>query len=157
MKKEWKAFLWKDIRLMASGHFFLLALVSLLLYTCYIQLVYVKTDQAIFPVYLYNPEGTAVTASPEIEAVSSREELEEKCGDAYGVGILMEEGSPSLSLKSSGSRELDAVRGAYALSLLTDEKPEPAEIIGNNDKEMKQRREITCEFLYFELTAVGFL
>lgn len=26
-------------------------------------------------------------------------------------------------------------------SLLTDEKPEPAEIIGNNDKEMKQRRE----------------
>ena len=157
MRKEWKAFLWKDIRLMASGHFFLLALVSLLLYTCYIQLVYVKTDQAIFPVYLYNPEGTAVTASPEIEAVSSREELEEKCGDAYGVGILMEGGSPSLSLKSSGSRELDAVRGAYALSLLTDEKPEPAEIIGNNDKEMKQRREITCEFLYFELTAVGFL
>ena len=70
MKKEWKAFLWKDIRLMASGHFFLLALVSLLLYTCYIQLVYVKTDQVIFPVYLYNPEGTAVTASPEIEAVS---------------------------------------------------------------------------------------
>ena len=53
MRKEWKAFLWKDIRLMASGHFFLLALVSLLLYTCYIQLVYVKTDQAIFPVYLY--------------------------------------------------------------------------------------------------------
>ena len=48
MKKEWKAFLWKDIRLMASGHFFLLAFVSLLLYTCYIQLVYVKTDQAIF-------------------------------------------------------------------------------------------------------------
>ena len=30
-------------------------------------------------------------------------------------------------------------------------------MIGTNDKEMKNRREITAEFLFFELSAVGFL
>lgn len=155
MKKEYGALLRKDIRLMASGHFFLLALISLLFYTCYIQMVYVKTDQAVFPVYFYNPAAAAVPAGTEETA--SLEELKQKCGDAYGVGIYMRGGTPAVYMESSGSRKLDEVRKAYALSLLAGECPRPAQVIGKNNKEMKQRREITCEFLYFELTAVGFL
>ena len=39
------ALLKKDFRLMVSSKFFLLAIGSLILYTCYINFVYVKLDQ----------------------------------------------------------------------------------------------------------------
>ena len=42
----------KDFRLMLSGRFFLLMTGSLILYSCYINLVYVGLDQDIYPVYL---------------------------------------------------------------------------------------------------------
>ena len=37
----------KDFRLMLASKFFLLALGSLILYSCYINLVYVRLDQEI--------------------------------------------------------------------------------------------------------------
>ena len=49
----------KDCRMMASGKFFLVALGSLLLYTLFINLGYVKFMDAnanIYNVYLYDPE-----------------------------------------------------------------------------------------------------
>ena len=52
------ALLKKDFHLMVSSKFFLLAIGSLILYTCYINFVYVKLDQEIFPVYLYDPAQT---------------------------------------------------------------------------------------------------
>ena len=81
MKKEYAALLRKDIRLMASGHFFLLALISLLFYTCYIQMVYVKTDQAVFPVYFYNPAAAAVPAGTEETASLEELKWESICGE----------------------------------------------------------------------------
>lgn len=57
----WKGFcglLKKDFKLMLSSKFFLLALGSLVLYSCYINFVYVKLDQEIYPVYLYDPQNT---------------------------------------------------------------------------------------------------
>lgn len=47
----------KDFRLMLASKFFLLALGSLILYSCYINLVYVRLDQETYPVYLYEPHG----------------------------------------------------------------------------------------------------
>ena len=49
----WRGFLSllkKDFRLMLSGKFLLLALGSLILYSCYINFVYVNIDQNIYPV-----------------------------------------------------------------------------------------------------------
>lgn len=115
----------KDFGLMLSGRLFLLTLGSLVLYCCYINFVYVKLDQKIYPVYLYDPQNTQSVASHYATRVDSRKALEEACADRYAVGIDLSAGKP--------------------------------EVIGVNDKNMKNRREITAEFLFFELCAVGFL
>ena len=52
MRKVFWGLLKKDFKLMLSSKFFLLALGSLVLYSCYINFVYVKLDQKIYPVYL---------------------------------------------------------------------------------------------------------
>ena len=52
MRQGFSQLLKKDFRLMLSGRFFLLALASLVLYSCYIHFVYAKVDQVIYPVYL---------------------------------------------------------------------------------------------------------
>lgn len=157
MKTGFAALLYKDLRLMLSGHFFLLAFGSLVLYTCYIQFVYVKTDQRIFPVYLYAPEGAAEGMDPEILPVSGVEEMKEKCRDGYAVGIILEGEEASLWMEGSGSSSLDRLRASYALSLLAGEEGSKARAVGTDGRELKLRREIVCEFLFFELTAVGFL
>lgn len=167
MKTGFAALLYKDLRLMLSGHFFLLAFGSLVLYTCYIQFVYVKTDQRIFPVYLYAPEGAAEGMDPEILPVSGFEEMKEKCREGYAVGISLEGEEASLWMEGSGSSSLDRLRASYALSLLAGEDGSKAQAVGSDGskaravgtdgRELKLRREIVCEFLFFELTAVGFL
>ena len=50
----------KDFRLMLASKFFLLTLGSLILYSCYINLVYVRLDQQIYPVYLYDPHASII-------------------------------------------------------------------------------------------------
>lgn len=77
----------KDFRLMLSGRFFLLAFISLILYSCYINFVYVNLDQEMYPVYLYDPQGRLSAASEYITRVDSREELEAACADQYSVGF----------------------------------------------------------------------
>ena len=66
-------------------------------------------------------------------------------------------GTPEITLVSSGLERTDNYRAAYALSLLSSKSQTAPEIAGKDNKEMKSRREITCEFLFFELAAVGFL
>ncbi len=147
----------KDFRLMLSGRFFLLMTGSLILYSCYINLVYVGLDQDIYPVYLYDPLSVHNMASSELIKADSPEELQEKSGDGYAVGIDASGAAPEISMISSGISSTDQYRAAYALSLLSPTNHATAEIIGTDNKEMKSRREITCEFLFFELAAVGFL
>ena len=75
----WRGFphlLKKDFKLMLSSKFFLLALISLILYSCYINFVYVNLDQEIYPVYLYDPQNSLPVASEYITRVDSREALE---------------------------------------------------------------------------------
>ncbi|WMJ77064.1 MULTISPECIES: ABC transporter permease [unclassified Sedimentibacter] len=157
MWKGFLALLKKDFKLMLSSKFLLLALGSLILYSCYINFIYVGLDQEIYPVYLYDPLHTQRVISSEIISVDNLEELQIKSGDGYAVGIYASSGTPKIIMVSSGVRSTDQYRAAYALSLLSPSTSAKAEIIGENNKELKNRREITCEFLFFELTAVGFL
>lgn len=156
----WKGFfslLKKDFKLMLSSKFFLLAALSLILYSCYINFIYVSLDQDIYPVYLYDPFHAASVASSEIINVDSIEQLQANSGDGYAVGVDLSNGVAEIIMVSSSIQSTDNYRAAYALSLLSASTPTPSEIIGINNKEMKSRREITCEFLFFELVAVGFL
>lgn len=156
----WKSFLSllkKDFRLMLSGKFLLLAAGSLILYSCYINFVYVKLDQDIYPVWLYDPQGTQTEASDSVMRAGSFEELKTACKDGYSVGIDASGSEPEIYMEGSGSSRADNYRAAYAVSVLTGKNDGHALIIGENSKELKKRREITSEFLFFELTAIGIL
>ena len=157
MRGSFFALLKKDFRLMVSSKFFLLAIGSLILYSCYINLVYVKIDQEIFPVYLYDPEQIQENISADVISVYSPDELQNACEDGYSIGIDASDGTPGIIMASCGIDRLDQLRHSYAVSKLSSGNSRKAQIIGPNDKDMKSRREITAEFLFFELAAVGFL
>ncbi|MSS91990.1 ABC transporter permease [Eisenbergiella tayi] len=156
----WRGFsylLKKDFKMMLSSKFFLLALCSVVLYSCYINYVYVNLDQDIYPVYLYDPNNTQHIVSEYVTKVDTRAALEEACADEYSVGVDFSTVTPEVYMLSSGTETTDYLRGIYAEKIVSSGVEDQAEIIGTNDKELKNRREITAEFLFFELSAVGFL
>lgn len=141
-----------------SGKFFLVAFCSLILYTLFINLGYVNfMDAKLYNVYLYDPEGTQTEVSAQIHPVSSLEELNSVlAGDANGVGIDTSSGTPQVQFYEA-TEKADKHRVDYALSLLSGDENYTAEMVGNYTPETKQRREITCELLFIEIVAVGFL
>ena len=156
----WRGFLSllkKDFKLILSSKFLLLAVASLVLYSCYINFFYVNLDQDIYPVYLYDPLHVQQEVSADIVKVDSLEELKARSEDGYAVGIDVSSGTTKVTMVSSNIQRTDNYRAAYALSLLSPSNQTVSEMIGKDNKEMKSRREITCEFLFFELAAVGFL
>ena len=157
----WKCFrslFKKDCRMMMSGKFFLVAFCSLILYTLFINLGYVNfMDAKLYNVYLYDPEGTQTEVSAQIHPVSSLEELNSVlAGDGNGVGIDPSSGTPQVQFYEA-TEKADKHRVDYALSLLSGDENYTAEMVGNYTPETKQRREITCELLFIEIVAVGFL
>ncbi len=148
----------KDCRMMMSGKFFFVALGSLLLYTLFINFGYLKFMHAeIYNVYLYDPSGTQAEASSLIHPVSSPEELDAALArDTNGVGIDVSDGKPGVVLYTA-SEKADRHRADYALSLLHPGEEYTPETMGENTPEMKQRKDITCELLFIEIVAVGFL
>ncbi len=56
-----------------------------------------------------------------------------------------------------GSEKVDRHRADYARSLLYPDNGYTAKTAGANTPELKQRKEITCELLFIEIVAVGFL
>lgn len=161
--KSFCALLKKDFRLLNTGKFFLMCLGFLLLYTLYVNLGYVKFLHAeIYNVYLYDPAGTQKTASSQVQRVSSREELDTALrNDTNGVGIVAEDREVQILLYE-GTESGDRHRADYALFqsariVGTNTTEQKARIVGANTPEQKARKEITCELLFFEITAVGFL
>lgn len=146
----------KDFKMLISSKFFLLVFGSLILYSSYIQLVYVNIDQAIYPVYLYDPDQHFSLVSKDVIKVKNKDELLQRSKNDYAIGIDATNQKTKLIMTSSNSKATDKIRSAYALSLLTNEESDVTQI-GNYNKKQKNIREITCEFLFFELVAVGFL
>lgn len=158
MWKSLYSLLKKDCRMMVSGKFFLIALGSFLLYTLFINFGYLNFMKAnLYNVYLYDPAGTQTEVSSLVHPVSSMDELEAAlASDINGVGIDTNSGSPNVVFYAA-TEKADRHRTDYALSLLHSNEDYAAEKIGDNTPEMKQRREITCELLFIEIVAVGFL
>ncbi|MCI8514615.1 MAG: ABC transporter permease [Lachnospiraceae bacterium] len=151
----------KDCRITASGKFFLVTLGSLLLYTLFIHFGYLNfmadnTDTC--RVYLYDPAETLGQVSPLIHSVASMEELDEALArdTSGGVGICITDNEPNVVLYA-GTEKFDRCRTDYALSLLHPGSEYIPETVGDNSPEMKQRKEITCELLFIEVVAIGFL
>ena len=158
MWKDFFSLFKKDCQMMISGKFFLLAVGSLLLYTLFINFGYIKFMKAeLYHVYLYDPQGTQQQASNLIYPVISLEELEQALvTDTTSIGIDAGSGAPDIILYY-GSEKVDRHRADYARSLLYPDNGYPAKTVGVNTPELKQRKEITCELLFIEIVAVGFL
>ena len=158
MGKGFWALLKKDCRMLASGKFFLMALGFLALYTAYVHFGYLRfMEMELYQVYLYDPAGSQTAKSPLVQTVPSMEELDATLlADANGVGLDASTGDVRVVLYK-GAEHIDNHRADYALSLLRPSAIPAPEILGTNTPEQKARREITCELLFFELAAVGFL
>lgn len=146
--------------MMISGKFFLLALGSLVLYTLFINMGYVNFMKAPgYGVYMYVPQGVSYPklSSKKIIVVQSERELYDCLSkDTNGIGILYEEKKPEFVLYY-GSDTIDNHRIAYAQSLIEGKEFEAPTIVGKNTVEEKQRKEMSCELLFIEIIAVGFL
>lgn len=158
MGKGFCALFKKDFRMLVSGKFFLMATGFLVLYTAYVNLGYIRFMQMPpYNVYLYDPAGTQTGKSPLMQTVSSMEDLDAALlTDPNGVGLDASAGKVQVVLYK-GAEYVDHHRADYALSLLRPAASHTPEILGTNTPEQKARKEITCELLFFELAAVGFL
>lgn len=148
----------KDCRMMLAGRFFLVASGSLVLYTLFINFGYTSfMNEDLYNVYLYDPQGTQQEVSGLIIQVASLEELNAALSeDANGVGIDASSGVPNIILYF-GSKKADNHRADYALALLHQNGYYTARTVGANTLEQKQRKEMSCELLFIEIAAVGFL
>lgn len=158
MRKAFYTLFKKDCRILASGRFFLTAIGFLALYTAYVNLGYIRFMQMEpYNVYLYDPAGTQTEKSPSVQTVSSMEDMDAALSaDVNGVGLDAGSGNVQVVLYA-GAEHVDRHRADYALSLLQSPASHPPAILGTNTPEQKARKEITCELLFFELAAVGFL
>ena len=158
MWKDFCSLFKKDCQMMIAGKFFLLALGSLLIYTLFINFGYVKFMKAeLYHVYLYDPQGTQQQVSDLVYSVTSLEELDKiLVADATSVGIDASSGTPNIILYY-GSEKVDRHRTDYAYSLLHTDRGYEARTVGTNTPELKLRKEISCELLFIEIVAVGFL
>lgn len=160
MQKSFYSLLKKDFQMMISGKFFLLAVGSLLLYTLFINFGYVNfMKMPGYGTYLYVPpeESFPKQISEKIVMVQSEQEIYEYLSkDTNGVGIIYRENTPKYILYY-GSDTLDNHRIAYAKSILEGKEFEESVVVGNNTAEAKQRKEMSCELLFIEIIAVGFL
>ena len=158
MGKSFCALFKKDCRMLASGKFFLMALGFLALYTAYVNLGYIRFMQMPpYNVYLYDPAGTQTEKASLVRAVPSMEAMDAALlSDANGVGLDASAGEVRVVLYK-GAEHVDRHRADYALSLLELPASPAPEVLGTNTPEQKARKEITCELLFFELAAVGFL
>ena len=148
----------KDCQMLMSGKFFLMAIGFLILYTAYVNLGYIRFMQMPpYNVYLYDPAGTQAEKSPLVQTVFSMENMDTVLlSDANGVGLDASAGEVQVVLYK-GAEHADRHRVDYALSLLRPSASPAPEVLGTNTPEQKARKEITCELLFFELAAVGFL
>ena len=158
MGKGFCALFKKDCRMLASGKFFLMAIVFLALYTAYVNLGYIRFMQMEpYSVYLYDPAGIQAEKSPLVQTVSSMEDMDAALlADANGVGLDASAGEMRVVIYK-GTAAIDRHRTDYALSLLHPAENPAPEVLATHTPEQKARREITCELLFFELAAVGFL
>ncbi len=158
MAKGFWALFKKDCRMLASGKFFLMAAAFLALYTAYVNLGYLRFMQMEpYNVYLYDPAGTQTEKSSLVHTVPSMEAMDAALlSDANGVG-LDASGEEVRVVLYKGAEHVDRHRADYALCLLNPSASRAPEVLGTNTPEQKARKEITCELLFFELAAVGFL
>lgn len=157
MNRAFFSILYKDLRLMISGKFFLLSLSSLMIYTCYINFHYVNIDDSPYQKYIYYDDRTITLDTEAIEVDSYDKLIHMLEEDKEGIGYYIHEGSCDMIQYDSGLMKLNKFR--YDASNRRDKYVTESKIVtvGELNREEKLRREMSCEVLFFEIVAIGFL
>lgn len=143
----------KDFRLMVSGKFFLMSMGFLILYTLYVNFGYIRfMDSQLYNVYLYDPAGTQKTASPLIQHVSTREELDRALlQDTNGIGIDAVAGEPKLYFMREQKRPTAIEPTMLFLFYSRWSRTQPAlSALIHRSKKHGKRLPVNCFFLRFQ-------
>lgn len=151
----------KDLHLMTAGKFFLLAGLSLVLFSLYINYMFVNLDTAPPVIAVYDPLGRArerVRGMPDVVFLPSADalyEIIENGGADVGLDLS---GGVLRVIQKDNDRQNNALTAAYARAVLAGQKEVPIiTYLGKNDRPMKNRRVMTNEVLFFQISTVGFL
>ena len=166
MLKHFAALLKKDIKLIIHHKFILIMLGSLLVYSLYINFVYLvegtKTVETNLYLLFAGQQQQSFATDQRIKIVGSAEELYQTlAADQDGVGIrLDQDGHPDRILLYQVSPKIDRSKALAGLNLLLDDEhlgEVPLTYLGKGDLEQKQRVNMTAVIIFFEIAAISFL
>lgn len=151
----------KDLHLMKSGKFFVLAGLSLLLFSLYINYIFGKLETELPVMAVFDPLGRLEEEIHDrqdvvfLPSVGALYEIMEKGGANIGLDLS---GEPPRLIRNSSDPRNNALALAYARSVLRGEKEAPAiTYLGEIDRRMKKRLVMTNEVLFFQISTIGFL
>lgn len=157
MVKQFCLLVKKDIKLMISGKFFIMVLCSLILYSCYINFIYAKTDNEPYKVYLYDPMDRVTNKSDNVYDAYSKDKLMEVIDEENNIAVDYSEGTAEVIQYETGNKSVDNFKVYFTLAQFLGNSSYETEFIGSNNHEFKLRKEMACEVLFFEIVAVGFI
>lgn len=159
MVKQFITIIKNDMNTVIKSKLLLITIGSLLLYSLYINLVYVNTDIKEYPIYVYDEEESRRIFADSITYVKSEEELYERLNsDKEAVGILGDSAESKIILHNSGDSRIDNSKVLYAKSYFNKNNINiPKEILGTINFKQQKRLEMTSVIVFFEITAISFL
>lgn len=160
MFRRFSALLKKDIHFIFQSKFYLIMIGSLLVYSLYINFVYVKIDTGNYPVYVYNKTGVLLALKRDnIREVDNEQELYKLLdSNKESIGILAEPQGLKIIISESGSKKIDNGKRLYAQYLIQDNQSNViTQIIGFENFELKKRIEMVSVIVFFEITTLSFL
>lgn len=160
MQIQFSSLLKKDLRLVVQSKFYLIIIGSLLVYSLYINFVYVKTDIDNYPVYVYNrTEDQLGLNADNIKHVHDDEEFYQLLeSDKESIGILVDSPGIKIIISESGSKKTDNLKQLYAQDIIQNDRSEISpEIIGLENFKLKKRIEMVSVIVFFEITTISFL
>lgn len=160
MFKQFSALIKKDIRFIMQSKFYLIMIGSLVVYSLYINFVYVKIDTDNYPVYVYSKTSEQLELnSDKIKNIDDEQEFYKLLdSNKESIGIIAEPEDFKIIFFASGSKKIDNVKRLYAHSLIQNNNSNViTQIIGDENFELKKRIEMVSVIVFFEITTISFL
>lgn len=160
MFRQFSSLLRKDLSLIIQSKLYLVLIGSLLVYSLYINFVYVNTDTPNYTVYVYEQtEGRLGIKRDNMIPVDDIDEFYKLlASDNDSIGIIVESDGMKIMISETGSKKTDNLKQLYAEQLIQNDQSEIIiEKIGLEDFELKKRIEMVSVIVFFEITTISFL
>lgn len=166
MLKQLAVLLKKDIKLIIHHKFLLIILSSIIVYSLYINFIYVNEGTKATTTSIYvlfeNQQQKLKLEDKRLEIVESEEDLFKALEmDTDGIGIRVDKfGNPYSVLLYHISEKSDNFKALYGLNQIVDgydSSEVPISYLQKGDLELKQRSTMTSVIIFFEIAAISFL